>query len=236
MVCNLIIIDTETTGVDPVNDSVIEIGAILYSGELQTVITQVSFLLYAPDNPAESINHIPPKALLDLPKMMEEGMIYFLKALAVQASYAVAHNADFDRQWFDGNKLPVLIGSDSKPIRWLCTMNDMTWPKQTKPKESLVSLALHHGIGVSSAHRALTDCQLIAELFNRITHDEFLDVVKQALRPKGLFKAEVSFDEKQMAKDAGFQWNGDKKQWTRQMALEDAEKLPFRTTLLQEVN
>lgn len=122
MAFNLIIIDTESTGVDPVQDSVIEIGAILYSGELQAVISQISFLLYAPDNPAESINHIPAKALMNLPDKMEEGMLHLLKAIAVQASYTVAHNADFDRQWFDGNKLPGLIGRNAKPIRWLCTM------------------------------------------------------------------------------------------------------------------
>ncbi|MGG6242539.1 3'-5' exonuclease [Nodosilinea sp. AN01ver1] len=232
MAPNLIIIDTETTGVDYQKDSVIEIGAILYSGELQTVITQTSFLLYASDNPAEAINHIPSKALVNLPELMEAGMLYLLKALAVQTSYAVAHNAEFDRQWFDGEKLPILIGKDAKPIRWLCSMNDMTWPKQTKPRESLVSLALHHGIGVSSAHRALTDCQLIAELFNRVTHDEFVNLVAQALRPKGLFKAEVCFEQKQLAKDAGFQWHPESKEWKRLMAIEDAARLPFKAILL----
>ena len=60
---NLLIIDTETNGIDPNQNSVIEIGAILYSCNYQTTLAQLSFLLYATDNAAEAINHISVEAL-----------------------------------------------------------------------------------------------------------------------------------------------------------------------------
>jgi DNA polymerase III subunit epsilon len=59
-----------------------------------------------------------------------------------------------------------------------------------------VSLALSHGIGVSSAHRALTDCSLIAALFDRMEKLEAM--IEEAKRPKALFQAQVSFKDKDL--------------------------------------
>ncbi|MGB3612794.1 MAG: hypothetical protein WBA10_03305, partial [Elainellaceae cyanobacterium] len=83
-------------------------------------------------------------------------------------------------------------------------------------------------------HRALTDCQLIAELFNRITHEELAALIKQAIRPKAFFKADVSYNNRHLAKDAGFRWDGEKRMWTRWMAKEDAAQLPFRVVCLMK--
>ena len=230
MTPNLLILDTETTGIDPEHDRAIEIGAILYSGQHQTTLAQLSFLLYAESNAAEHINHIPAASLSALPETYEEQSLSLLQTMAAQADYAVAHNASFDRQWFDGDRLPVLIGADNSPLRWLCSMSDMSWPRQTRQRESLVNLALNHGIGISSAHRALTDCQLLAELFNRISADEFDTLMTDALRPKAIFQAHVSYNDRHLAKAAGFRWNGRDKIWTRRMAIEEATQLPFETT------
>jgi len=231
---NLLIIDTETTGVDAAQDSVIEIGAVLYSCPYQTTLFQISFLLCAQDNPAEGINRIPPSALKCLPAELQQQSLQMLQSMAAQATYVVAHNADFDRQWFDDIRLPVLKNSYRHPLKWLCTMSDMTWPRQNRPGESLVNLALNHGIGIGSAHRALTDCQLIAELFNRITQDELASLVKQAVRPKAFFRANVSYDDRHLAKEAGFQWYGQEKMWARWIAKEDAARLPFSVACLME--
>ena len=119
----------------------------------------------------------------------------------------------------------------SKP--WACTKYDFTWPRQTREGESLVNLALEHGIGVASAHRALTDCQLIAALFDRM--DDLQGMFARAMRPKGVFRALVSYDDREQAKSAGFRWDGATKQWTRRMAIEDAQALPFKVAQLQEV-
>jgi DNA polymerase-3 subunit epsilon len=107
-------------------------------------------------------------------------------------------------------------------------MEDFVFPKQNRPGESLITLALNHGIGVSSAHRALTDCTLIAALFDRVANLEAL--IEQAKRPKALFKAEVSYDDRQLAKNAGFKWDGTGKRWIRRMAQEDTLHLEFPVT------
>jgi DNA polymerase III epsilon subunit-like protein len=103
----------------------------------------------------------------------------------------------------------ILTNSAAKPLKWLCTLVDFTFPQQTRQGENLVHLALNHGIAVSSAHRALTDCQLIAALFDRM--DDLEGMINKADRPKALYKAQVPFEKKYLAKAAGFKWNADKK-------------------------
>ena len=221
----VLIIDTETTGLDVKHDRVIEIGTILYSVTHRTTLFQFSTLLNASDNAAEHINRIPEAVLPDICTNTQQIFIDILLQLAQAANYVIAHNATFDKKWFDGSSLPILTNSTFKPLKWLCTLEDFTFPKQTRPRENLVSLALNHDIGVSYAHRALTDCQLIAALFDRM--DNLEEMIQKANRPKALYEAKVSYAEKDLAKNAGFKWNQVKKIWTRHMPIADALNLPF---------
>jgi DNA polymerase III subunit epsilon len=221
----VLIIDTETTGLDAKRDWVIEIGAILYSVPHRTTLFQFSTLLNAPNNAAEHINRIPAAVLPEICMNTQQVFIDTLQQLAQAADYAIAHNATFDKQWFDGSHLPILRNIAAEPLKWLCTLEDFTFPQQTRQGENLVSLALNHGIGVSSAHRALTDCQLIATLFDRM--DDLQGMIDRADRPKALYRAHVSYEDRDLAKTAGFKWNAGSKIWTRRMATVDALKLPF---------
>lgn len=216
-----LIIDTETTGLDAAKDRVIEVGTILYGLEHATVLTSYSTLLNGEGNAAEAINRIPPAALVDAPP---PGAVWDrILTLAKNADVILAHNASFDRGF---------VPEELRTIRpWICTKDDMQWPKQTKPGMSLVALALEHDLGVAVAHRALADCDLIARLLTRSRElGADLDaMLARGLRPKGDFIALVSFEEKDKAKDAGFSWNATARQWQRRMAIEDAAALPFRT-------
>jgi DNA polymerase-3 subunit epsilon len=217
MIRRCLIVDTETTGLDPQKDAVIEIGCVLYSVAHQTTLIQFSTLIYAASNAAESVNRITPAALADIEDRYPLNLGNVYAPLIADADLIVAHNADFDRSFLAGDW-------HGKP--WVCTKFDFTWPRQAREGESLVSLALNHGIGVASAHRALTDCQLIAALFDRMT--DLQSMFARAMRPKATFRALVSYDDREKAKASGFQWNGAKKEWTRRMAIEDAAELPFK--------
>jgi DNA polymerase-3 subunit epsilon len=207
-----LIVDLETTGLDPEKDRVIEVGMVVYSIEHQTTLRQFSTLLRSDGNPAESVNRIPASALADATDAHAES---YLRGEVGLIDCLVSHRAAFDSKW---------VRDFGKP--WLCTMEDFKWPRATRDGQSLVSLALDHGIGVSSAHRALTDCQLIAALFDRM--DDLPAMFSHAMRPKSLFRAMVSYDDRELAKAAGFRWDAVSKEWTRSMAIEDATKLPFR--------
>lgn len=231
MIKQVLIVDTETTSLDPSSGQVIEVGAILYSVEHQTTIQQISFLLPAGGNPAEHINRIKPASLATLAATDVQIGLSVLSYMARKADIAVAHNADFDSKWFGTEgigtvMLPILRNSDNKPLPWVCTCQDFEWPLQTRFGQSLVELALAHGIGVATVHRALADCQLIAALFDRM--DNLQAMFARASRPKARFAAKVSFDEKELAKQAGFQWFAEKRSWERIMAVDDIQALPFQ--------
>ena len=222
---SILILDTETTGLDVNNDEVIEIGCILFSVPFKSVLSQISFLLPVDTNAAEFINGIP----VDVSKVKQpwgEGIQFFLK-LVEACDFIVAHNADFDRKWFGKGNLPSL---DKK---WICSLDDINWSfkKNIKSRPSISDLALGFNIPVWNLHRALADCYYISEVFKRI--DNLEDILLKATEPKYLYKAIVSYDDRSLAKNAGFRWNSPVQgAWTRKLSETEATELDFKVEIL----
>ena len=225
-VSTLLILDTETTGLDPHANSCLEVGVVLFDLPSRQVLAQQSFLLPVEENPAEPINRIPASAT-NRPQPWQAALVYF-QALVESADVVVAHNAAFDRQWFGRGVLPSI----SKP--WLCSMEEMRWPadRQLRARPSVRDLALAYEIPVWSAHRALTDCIYLAEVFRRC--EDLEEQVRLGLEPRALFKAQVSYDQRHLARDAGFRWNDPVAgAWTRRLSVREAEALEFPVQMLE---
>lgn len=223
----VLILDTETTALKPEDGYCIEVGAILFSVPLRQTICQLSFVLPCLVNPAQDVNNIPP-AVTTLGPDPQAGIAYLMQ-LAQQADAYICHNTAFDRQWFGTGTLPPLLAD--KP--WICTMEDVPWPKalRLKGRPSVTALALAHGIPVWAAHRALTDCIYLAQVFERCSDLETL--LEAALQPRQVYQALVSYEDRHLAKEAGFVWNNDgSKKWTRKMTQVEADALPFATQSL----
>jgi len=217
---NILILDTETTGLDNESDDCLEVGSILFNVKSRSVLAQQSFLLPVEINNAEKINNIPAK-ITRLPQPLTEAIKYF-ESLVRVSDVIVAHNAQFDMKWFGLNKLPQI------EKKWICSMDDITWPadRQLKTRPSVRDLALAYGVPVWNAHRALTDCIYLAEVFKRCNELEKLLI--RALEPKILLRAEISYEERDLAKRAGFRWNDAiKGAWSKKMSRRDMEKLEF---------
>ena len=216
----LLIIDTETTGLDPQLDHCLEVGVILFDVPSRQVLAQHSFLLPVDANAAEAINRIP-AAATNLPQPWRPALSY-LQSLLDAADVLVAHNAAFDRQWFGRGHLPAT----DKP--WLCSMEEMRWPAERllRSRPSVRDLALAYEIPVWAAHRALTDCIYLAEVFRRC--DELEQLVERGLEPRQLMRAQVSYDDRHLARDAGFRWNEPVKgAWARRLSEREARDLDF---------
>lgn len=213
----LLIVDTETSGVDSKKDHLIEVGLVRWSVEHRTTIASGAWLVQAPENPAETINGIPP-AILELGR--EIGDVHMIvTGWARQCDAVMAHNADFDSQW-----LPDL----GKP--WIDSAWDCEWPRPCSDRK-LTALALAHGLAVLDAHRALPDCQLLARLLERVAelgHDVGL-LLERAMRPKVKIVSLAPFEQKEIVKQAGFRWSPGERSWWRMMPVEDVAALPFRT-------
>ena len=221
----ILILDTETTGLSPQQGVCIEVGVVLFDVSSRAVLQQLSFLLPCKANPAEAINGIA-AAVTRLPQPTEAALALFA-ALVEAADAVVAHHAAFDRQWFGHGALPAL------ELPWICTMEDIRWPgeMQLRPNPSLRDLALAHGVPVWAAHRALTDCIYLAHVFERCSDLETL--LREGSEPRQLYRAQVSFEERHLARDAGFRWNNPVQgAWTRKLSERQLQALalPFATS------
>lgn len=221
----LLILDTETTGLDSREDELCEVGAILFSVPGRSPLLSLALLLPVASNNAEAINHIPP-ALTQEPVPRSEAMALFL-ALVRQADAFLAHHAAFDRDWIE-----ALLPFDLQGTRpWLCSCEDMRW-EGLRPQPSLQSLALAHGIPVWACHRALSDCQYLAQVLER--DPELEEHLAQALEPRQVVVAEIPYQRREEAKDAGFRWHGDQKQWRRRCSAAEIAALPFPVQTLAD--
>lgn len=118
IVRNVLILDTETQGIEPAEHAVIEVGAILYSLEHATALESFSSLIRADKNPAEAVNRIPAAALVDAPPA--DCVWPLVRDMVERADAFLAHKAEFDRAF-----VPDPIAS-LRP--WVCTHEDWPWP------------------------------------------------------------------------------------------------------------
>lgn len=218
---SILILDTETTGLDAAIDNCIEIAVVTYSIPDACVLNIFSTLFLSENgNPLQKVNHIPSNALK---KGMEPNLVWgVIEEYAKKCDAVVAHNALFDKDFVRGEAV--------HKIPWICTQSGVTWPLQTKSEMSLVNLVLAHGLAVVDPHRALNDCMLIARLLSRcaeLGHD-IQKILSRGLRPMAVFQAMVSYNDRELAKNAGFHWDAGNKRWIKTMAVEDVEDLAFK--------
>ena len=134
----ILILDTETTGLDENNDEVIEIGCILFDVSHKCVLSQVSFLFPVNENEAEYVNGIPAE-VTNISQPWQEGLNFFLK-LVDYSDFIVSHNVEFDKKWFGKGRLPKLNK------KWICSLEDINWSfqKSLKIRPSVTDLSLIH--------------------------------------------------------------------------------------------
>lgn len=224
---NCLIVDTETTGIGP-SAEVIEVGLILYSIGDQCVLESLSYVLpTARENAAIGINKIPQAALSKASLVdIHRFHIPLANHMKARSSFFVSHNAEFDQRFIQP--------SVGRP--WLCTQFDFEWARASRPALGLAQLAHEYGISPPASHRALLDCYVIAELFNRSA--DLPAQFARALRPSAI--VEVAPDYVEVADKLGvsFKAHGfkcDGQRWTRRIAVEDIEKLPFPIVVIKRM-
>jgi DNA polymerase-3 subunit epsilon len=218
----ILILDTETTGLNSRTDYLLEIAAILWSVDLQCALMQVSTLIcYEPliENPAEPLNGIPSKAL-EFTFNYQFGL-KLINQMSLSASYICGHNVEFDKT-FCQNIRELELSTD----KWIDTQ-DIVYPKsQYSNSTSLSNLAIIHGIPIVESHRALDDCKILAKLLALVPDLE--TQLAKAARPKVLVK---SLEERPgtLSRKYGFRWNTIiPLAWAKYMPEEDIEFLPFK--------
>lgn len=135
------------------------------------------------------------------------------------------------------NRIPAAALADAPAalhawtrLPWVCSKFDLELPS-SKLGASCVEMALAHGVPVVSAHRALTDCMLIARTLENVQaagHD-LQAMLAKAMRPKVKVASLMPYEEGNVTNKAhGFSWEAPPvKAWTRRIAREDIATLPF---------
>lgn len=236
----LFIIDTETTGIDE-TDQVCEIAGTQYEIGMDTsykgAIASISTLMPVFSNDAEFINGIAPELT-----RVHEGFsaeygnhklsVSLFKEMAIASDYCVAFKAEFDAPRID-----ALIGQQ----RWLCAMQDFDWGYtriNAYGGYKLIDLALWMGIGISTPQQAADDVRLLVECMNRSPNlQEMIERgIVRSQSPTLELQAWVSYSEKDLAKTAGFRWDGTRKLWVKKVKEFDSagflESLNFETMIL----
>jgi DNA polymerase-3 subunit epsilon len=202
-------VDTETTGLDPARDEIIELAMVPFTYGLDGNI-------YAVGEPFQQLREpskpIPPEvtAITGIDDAMVAGKridpadVTHFVALS---SLVVAHNAAFDRKFLER----FCETFTTKP--WACSMIEIDWAGEGYEGTKLAYLAGAAGF-FYERHRAAHDCLAAIELLARVHPGRgrtgLAQLLERARRPVFRIWAENSpFELKDLLKARGYRWNGE---------------------------
>lgn len=202
-----VIVDFETTGLDPAKDEIIEVAMIKFRYSATDEITGVSGVFQSYNEPSIPI----PALVTDLTGITNEMVaghridIASVQAFVADANIVIAHNAGFDRK-FAERLSPVF-----EHKHWACTQTEIDWRKQGFGGAKLGYLLADIGY-FHNAHRAIDDCHALVEVLCHplpaTARSVFAELIDCARRTTVRIWAQRSpFDLKDALKARGYRWN-----------------------------
>ncbi|MBO6781321.1 MAG: GIY-YIG nuclease family protein [Rhodothermales bacterium] len=162
---SFVVVDTETTGTDPTEDRIIEIGAVRIEGGL---ITERFEQLVDPERPLPStitrLTGIRPEMLAGEPVV---GPVLERFREWVGDAHLVAHNAGFDQRFLALEALRTdARAAFEEPF--LCTLRLARRLLPGLPSKGLDALKEFYGLSIERRHRALDDADLTGRVLIRL--------------------------------------------------------------------
>lgn len=203
-----LLLDVETTGLDPCTDEIIELamvpffyttdGEIVGIGDAFSALRQPTLPIPAEVTKITGIND----AMVEGKSIVPADVAAF-----AGANLLIAHNATFDRQYLE-RFCPALAQNP-----WACSMSEIPWAAEGFESSKLAFLALSSGF-YYDRHRAVNDCHAAIELLSRklpVTDSPaFAALLASARRTTLRCWAENSpFESKDVLKQRGYRWNGE---------------------------
>lgn len=211
-----ICLDTETTGLDPTVDSVIELALRRFrftaDGEIVALDAPFAWL----EDPGRPLDPVVSRltGLTDADLAGQAIDANAATTLLLSSSLVVAHHSRFDRPFVE-RRLPAVAG-----LRWSCSMEEVDWAAAGYEGRALRWLLDQAG-WFYEAHRAGGDVDALIELLRHRLDDGstvLSHVVAAAGRCGWLVRAEgAHFDRKDALRQRGYFWNGTAKVWIREV-------------------
>lgn len=210
-----LILDVETTGINPEEDKIIEIGLLefgLIEGDGEPHIMNLYGALEDPGQPlSPEIQKL--TGLNDAVLSGQRISWDYVRGLMQRAAIVVAHNAEFDRSFIE--RRPEL--AEVKP-HWACSMKHIDWEAKGFRTRALNYLAADHGFVNPFAHRALFDCattfRLVSPYFNELVQRSYLREVRVSA-------VQAAFEMKDKLRNNRYRWDNQRRCWFKDI-LEDA--------------
>jgi DNA polymerase III subunit epsilon len=223
-VAQAVVLDTETTGLDPATDRVIELALVKF--EYSRTTGEVGRVLAVYDGLEDPGVPIPPEstALHGITDEMVRGQRLdesAIERLLDGVGLVIAHNAAFDRP-FTERRLPGLAS-----LAWGCSVHDVRWKEHGFASSALEFLAYRLGF-FFDAHRAEIDCRATLEILRSPLADTGGTVLKtllEAAREPSLrvWALGSPFETKDLLKARGYRWESEKRVWYRDLGEEERE-------------
>jgi DNA polymerase-3 subunit epsilon len=224
-VCTVVILDTETTGLDAAKEKIIELALLKVQVDLDTGLPVGDVMVYDeledPGIPipkeVEKITGI--NSAMVSGKRLDEGRI---ATLMEGVDLVIAHNAGFDRPFVEA-RLPHF-----SQLAWACSFADISWKDQGRSSAKLESLAQALGY-FYDAHRAEMDCHALLAVLAAALPVTPAPISADLVTPSStglawligksqhptyrLQATNAPFDAKDKLKARGYRWNADQKVW-----------------------
>ena len=227
-VVRVVVLDTETTGLDHSKDKIIELALLRVDVDRATGLpvgpVQVFDELEDPGMPipevAKGITGITDADVAG--KRLDEARI---AALMDGVDVVIAHNAGFDRPFCEA-RLPLF-----RDYAWACSFADLDWKAQGRSSSKLEALA--QGLGLFyDAHRAEMDCHALLAVLaaplpvppQAVPHTTAMaQLLASAQSP--FFRLQATgapFDAKDLLKARAYRWNAELRVWHTRLSDEAA--------------
>ena len=222
-VATLLVLDTETTGLNAARDKVVELALLRVTVDLATGEPVGAVQVY--DGLEDPGMPMPPEitVITGITDDMLRGQALDearVLAMLEGADLVVAHNAGFDRPFVEA-RLPQFAA-----LNWACSFADIDWSQEGRSSAKLTALAGELGV-FYDAHRAEMDCHaLLAVLMATLPStgaSGLLRLIESARAPTYRLQAtHAPFDAKDLLKARGYRWDGAQKVWHTRLADQSA--------------
>lgn len=220
----VLVLDTETTGLDQSKDRIIELALLRVDIDTGTGLPVGDVQVYdGLEDPGIPI----PKEVQGITGI-DDDMVRGKTLDAVRVAQlldgvdlVIAHNAGFDRPFVEA-RLPQFAH-----LAWACSFADISWREQGRNSSKLESLALELGY-FYDAHRAEMDCHallaVLARPLPKAPQTGLAHLIAQSSQWSYRLQAiNAPFDAKDKLKARAYRWNGEQKVWHTR--LDDAASL-----------
>jgi DNA polymerase-3 subunit epsilon len=226
-VIHAVCVDVETTGLDLLEDEIIELAMVPFNYTRDGTILDVQKSFAAYSQPKKPIAH-EITALTGITNQMVEGerideceVNEFLR----DTRLVISHNAAFDRCFLD-RVFPIFQRKN-----WACSMSQIDWAAEGYEGTKLAYLAMKAGFFYES-HRAENDCYAAIELLATVLQSTGAPAMTSLLQAARAVSWRVealnsTFEKKDALKVRGYRWNRISKCWyvdVADNALADEEK------------